>query len=62
MPVTASIVESGGLFLLRWSLDEQTESGLTAAIQALHALLTCPQDEVLVCMLYTLTNIQTHTH
>lgn len=41
-----SLLEAGLVFLLRWSLDEQSETMLQAAIFALHSLICDPQNEV----------------
>ncbi|XP_077968249.1 RNA polymerase II-associated protein 1-like isoform X1 [Styela clava] len=42
-PVLKNLLESGILFLLRWSLDEQSETLLQASVSALHSLL-CPSN------------------
>lgn len=45
-PIIPALLDSGLVFVLRWALDDNTENSLTAAVNALRALLVCDQDEV----------------
>jgi hypothetical protein len=45
-PIIPSLLDSGFVFILRWALDDSTENSMVAAINALHALLVCMEDEV----------------
>ena len=42
------LIEAGLPFLLRWSLDDNTESVLSATIFALEAMINVPSDSVSV--------------
>ncbi|ELU07650.1 hypothetical protein CAPTEDRAFT_227185 [Capitella teleta] len=44
-PITPSLLEGGLIFILRWALDNSTEISIASAINTLHALLVCSQDE-----------------
>ncbi|KAK7904347.1 hypothetical protein WMY93_016954 [Mugilogobius chulae] len=46
--VLSSLLDAGLLFLLRFSLDDNVEGVLSAALHALHALVVCAEDEA--CM------------
>ncbi|KAK2152507.1 hypothetical protein LSH36_326g02070 [Paralvinella palmiformis] len=41
-----AMVEGGLVFILRWALDDKTDNTMTAAVNALHALLVIPADEL----------------
>lgn len=49
--VLSSLLDAGLIFLLRFALDDNVEGVVCAAVQALHALLVCADDEA--CLDYT---------
>lgn len=42
----STLLDAGLLFLLRFALDNSVEGAMSAAVQALKALLVCAEDEV----------------
>ena len=46
VPLVPALLEAGLLFVVRWALDDSAENPLAAAVNCLHTLLVCQQDEV----------------
>ena len=44
--IIPSLIDAGFVFVVRWALDDSVDNSLTAAIDALHALIVCTDDEV----------------
>ena len=44
--VVPSLVDAGFVFVVRWALDDAVDNSLASAVDALHAMIVCAQDEV----------------
>ena len=44
--IIPALLEGGLVFMLRWSLDDTTETTIAAAVNCFHALLVSEHDEV----------------
>ncbi|XP_059143141.1 RNA polymerase II-associated protein 1-like [Physella acuta] len=52
-PIIPAILAGGAVILLRWALDDSVSGAITAAIDALHALLFNPLDEEAIDLTWT---------
>lgn len=41
-----SLIDAGFVFVIRWALDDAIDNSLASAVDALHALIVCSEDEV----------------
>jgi len=39
-------MDAGFVFVVRWALDDAVDNSLASAVDALHALIVCTDDEV----------------
>ena len=44
--VVPSLVDAGFVFVVRWALDDTVGNSVAAAVDALHSLVVCSEDEV----------------
>ena len=47
-PIIPALLDGGLVFILRWSLDDTTDTTIAAAVNCFHSLLVSEQDEVCV--------------
>ena len=44
--ILPSLIDGGFVFVVRWALDDAVDQSVAAAVDALHALIVCTEDEV----------------